>query len=125
MLRQSSLLHDAGSAPVAVAIATADQAVCAECGRIFNVQDTIAYGNVRVCSTCKPVFIQKLAEGAKLNVGDMAFASFWTRFAAVLIDGVILFVINISIGFIGRFAFAPAGGPATRVARVTRSATGR
>ena len=38
------------------------EAVCAECGRIFNLQDMIPYGGIHVCAACKPVFMQKLAE---------------------------------------------------------------
>src|SRR5579862_4555647 len=49
------------TAPVPSGGAGAGQVVCAECGGVFNVQDTIAYGNARVCAKCKPVFIQKLA----------------------------------------------------------------
>jgi uncharacterized RDD family membrane protein YckC len=93
------------SAAIASDGATAVQAACAECGSLFNIQDTIAYGNVRVCANCKPVFIQKLAEGAKLNTGQMVFAGFWTRFAAVFIDGLILGAINGGIGFVGGLVF--------------------
>src|SRR5262249_44534738 len=39
------------SAAVASPGAAAGQVVCAECGRLFNIQDTIAYGNARVCAT--------------------------------------------------------------------------
>lgn len=82
------------------------QVVCAECGGVFNAQDTIAYGNARVCASCKPVFIQKLSEGARVNTGEFVYAGFWTRFAAVFIDGLILGVVNMGIGFIGGLAFA-------------------
>jgi len=86
---------------VAVAAPPPGQAVCAECGGVFNLQDTIAYGNARVCARCKPVFLQKLAEGAKLNTGDMVYARFWTRFAAVFLDGLLLGAINMGIGLVG------------------------
>jgi uncharacterized RDD family membrane protein YckC len=94
-----------GVSPVGATVA-AGQAVCAECGGVFSVQDTIAYGNARVCARCKPIFIQKLAEGAKLNTGEMVYARFWTRFAAVFVDGVILGVVNAITGFVGGLAFA-------------------
>lgn len=74
---------------------TTSQAVCAECGGVFNLEDTIAYGTARVCARCKPVFIQKLAEGATLNTGGMVYAGFWTRFAASFVDGLILGGFNI------------------------------
>jgi uncharacterized RDD family membrane protein YckC len=94
------------AAPAPSGAASASQVVCAECGGVFNVQDTIAYGNARVCAKCKPVFIQKVAEGARVNTGDLVYAGFWTRFGAVFIDGIILGVVNMGIGFIGGIAFA-------------------
>jgi uncharacterized RDD family membrane protein YckC len=71
----------------------APQSVCAECGKMFPVEDTIRYGNVRVCATCKPRFVQKLAEGAQVG-GGMNYASIGTRFAAVFLDGILLFCVN-------------------------------
>jgi uncharacterized RDD family membrane protein YckC len=76
-------------------VTSASQVVCAECGGVFNLEDTIAYGKARVCARCKPVFIQKLAEGARLNTGGMVYAGFWTRFGAVFVDGLILGGFNI------------------------------
>jgi uncharacterized RDD family membrane protein YckC len=75
----------------------AGEAVCAECGKIFPIDSTIQYGNVRVCAGCKPVFMQKLAEGAKIG-GQMSYASVWTRFGAVFLDGIILYGVNMAIG---------------------------
>ena len=84
------------------------QAVCAECGGVFNLEETIAYGNVRVCARCKPVFIQKLAEGAKLNTGEMVYARFWTRFGGVFVDGLILGAFNLLTNGIGAALILPA-----------------
>ena len=86
------------------------EAVCAECGKIFPIDETIRYGNVRVCAGCKPVFLQKLAEGAPLNTGDMNYAGFWTRFAAVFLDGLILGAVNFAIGMIAGLTAAQAIG---------------
>ena len=44
-----------------------DTAFCAECNQVFNVQDMIAHRGLHVCARCKPVFLQKLAEGAKIG----------------------------------------------------------
>jgi hypothetical protein len=41
------------------------RAVCAECGGIFGIADMIRYDNLRVCAGCKPVFLQKIREGAE------------------------------------------------------------
>src|SRR5437867_10843556 len=75
-------------AATATAAATAE-VVCAECGRIFPLDNTIQYGNVRVCAGCKPIFMQKLAEGAKIG-GSLNYAGFWVRFGAKFLDGLII-----------------------------------
>lgn len=70
-----------------------NQVVCAECGKVFPIEETIQHGNLRVCAACKPVFLQKLAEGAKINTAyyqELNYAGFWIRFAAKFIDGLIL-----------------------------------
>jgi uncharacterized RDD family membrane protein YckC len=102
----------AGAPPVYAAAPAAggDQVVCAECNGVFNVQDTIAYGNIRVCANCKPVFMQKLAEGARLNTGELNYAGFWTRFAAVFLDGLILGGVNMVLGLVAGLGIGQAVG---------------
>ena len=92
------------------------EAVCAECGRIFPIADTIQFANVRVCAACKPIFMQKLAEGAKIG-GGMSYAGVWTRFGAVFLDGIIMAVVNILIGLIAGLTFVQAAGvqPSERI----------
>jgi len=46
--------------------AVAGQVVCAECQGMFNIQNMIEHLDLHVCARCKPSFLQKLAEGAKL-----------------------------------------------------------
>ncbi len=75
--------------PPAPAPLKPNEAVCGECGRIFPIDETIAHGNLRVCAGCKPVFLQKLAEGAKVNPQALNYAGFEIRFGAKLIDGAI------------------------------------
>ncbi|MEY2410509.1 MAG: hypothetical protein QOF48_3179 [Verrucomicrobiota bacterium] len=45
-----------------------DQVECAECGRFFSRDDVIQYGPTSVCAACKPVFLQRLREGAAPSV---------------------------------------------------------
>ena len=78
---------------------TQPQAVCAECGKLFPADETLRYGDVRVCANCKPAFLQKLQEGAAINTGALNYASFGPRFLAFVIDNVILFVVNWGIQF--------------------------
>jgi uncharacterized RDD family membrane protein YckC len=93
----------------------ATEAVCAECGKIFPIEETIRHGSVRICANCKPVFMQKLAEGAQINTGEMRYARILTRFAALLLDGLILGGINMCIGLlvglsVGHAPGAPSAG---------------
>jgi uncharacterized RDD family membrane protein YckC len=72
------------------------EVVCAECRQIFSRDNAINYGTIWVCSACKPLFVQKLKEGAAtpfLPVQNLVYAGFWIRFAARFIDGLIAFAV--------------------------------
>lgn len=43
------------------------KAVCAQCNRIFDISQMIAFQGIHVCAACKPIFVQTLAEGANLR----------------------------------------------------------
>ncbi|MGA2867607.1 MAG: RDD family protein [Verrucomicrobiota bacterium] len=67
------------------------EAVCAECGQMFPIDEMIRHGNARICAGCKPVFMQKLSEGAPvLAAGELNYAGFGVRFGAKFIDGLII-----------------------------------
>jgi uncharacterized RDD family membrane protein YckC len=76
--------------PLSGANAEGTEAVCAECGRTFPINETIRHGRSYICAGCKPVFMQKLAEGAQINTGEMNYAGFGIRFGAKLLDGLIV-----------------------------------
>ena len=48
-------------------------AMCAECGQYFNTDEMIRHGAAYVCSNCKPIFLQKVREGAQTG-GSRGFA---------------------------------------------------
>ncbi len=102
------------AAPAATAAPMGTEAACAECGRIFNTDDMIRHGELYVCANCKPVFMQKLAEGAKLGATALNYASFGIRFAAYLLDGLILFVVNFGIGMVAGLSAGQAVGTEPR-----------
>lgn len=108
------------AAPPPLATATApllnpNEPVCAECGKTFPIDETIRVGNVRVCAACKPVFLQKIAEGARINVaGELRYAGFWIRVGAKLIDGIIVGIPFFVIMFIMGVAMTPTAGGANR-----------
>jgi uncharacterized RDD family membrane protein YckC len=85
----------------AVAPASGGEAVCAECGGIFPINDTIQIGNARVCANCKPVFVQKMQEGLNVQTaGNYQYAGFWIRFAAAFVDGLILSVFKVCLNML-------------------------
>ncbi len=98
------------AAGISPPIGQKSEAVCTECGKIFQVDEMISHGNARICANCKPVFMQKLSEGAQINTGDLNYARILTRFAAVVLDGLILGAVNIVIGLIAGLSVAQAAG---------------
>jgi len=46
--------------------AAAGGLICCECGRAFAADQVIRYGERWVCAACKPIFLQRLREGATL-----------------------------------------------------------
>ncbi len=50
------------------AVAMMDTSTCAECGRRFSTEDMIRFEDVTVCAECKPVFFQRIQEGADAPV---------------------------------------------------------
>jgi uncharacterized RDD family membrane protein YckC len=91
-------------------VGTTREAVCVECGKIYNMDDMIRHGGSYVCAGCKPVFMQKLAEGAKTNPGALNYAGFWIRFGAHVLDVLILMAVNIFINMIGGLSAGQAFG---------------
>src|SRR6185436_10164373 len=91
------LITSSAPAPAAPALG-ANEVVCAECHRVFPSDETIPFGSVRVCATCKPIFMQKLAEGAKIG-GELHYARVMTRFAAMFLDSLLLQAVNFAIMF--------------------------
>jgi uncharacterized RDD family membrane protein YckC len=83
------------------------EAVCTECNRIYPTSTMMRYGEAHVCANCKPRFMQKLAAGAGTTAGAGRAAGFWIRFAAVLVDGVILSIVNLIIKMAVVAAAAP------------------
>lgn len=82
--------------PTWPSVQTGAGGVCIECGKMFPLNEMIRHGDVYVCANCKPIFLKKLGEGAKIETGEMNYAGFWIRFAAKVVDGLILGVILIA-----------------------------
>jgi len=95
----------------AAATEFSDTMTCAECGNTFSKDDMIQYADSWVCATCKPIFVQKLKEGVSV-AGAMEYAGFWIRVGAKIIDGIILWVVNMVItlayGFLATTVSSPS-----------------
>ena len=86
--------------------------MCAECRQSFPLDQVVRFGNAFVCAGCKPLFVQKLREGAPLAVeaGVFRYAGFWIRFAAKMLDGLIVGIPVMVLLFVaGAFAGASLG----------------
>ena len=81
---------------------------CIECQKRFPADELISYKDHWVCANCKPVFFQRIREGVGL-VGAMEFAGFWIRFGAKVIDGLLLWVVYMTISVALSVAIAYAG----------------
>lgn len=71
----------------------ATRSACSQCGRGFPEEDMIRFQDQWVCGACKPIFIQKIKEGAQVDL-TMNYAGFWLRFGAWIIDYIILLIVN-------------------------------
>jgi uncharacterized RDD family membrane protein YckC len=72
---------------------------CMECRGMFPADDVIRHSNAYVCAGCKPIFMQRLAEGT-LRTGQLRYAGFWRRFVAILLDGILLGIVNLVLQII-------------------------
>jgi uncharacterized RDD family membrane protein YckC len=88
------------AAAVSPAIMGAHECACVECGQTFPRQDMISHGTMYFCANCKPILMQKLAEGAELNAGLLNYAGFWRRVAAELLDCFLLLALATGIDLV-------------------------
>lgn len=72
---------------------------CGVCGTARGAEDLVRFRDTLVCPACKPAFVQRMKEGTS-QPGQLRYAGFWIRFAAKLIDGIIIGVFSILITFI-------------------------
>jgi uncharacterized RDD family membrane protein YckC len=73
--------------------AAANLGVCSQCRRSFATSEMVRFGEQWVCASCKPMYVQRLREGASLP-GQFVYGGFWIRAGARLLDGLLLFAVN-------------------------------
>ena len=84
---------------------------CVECGKTFPAEEMVQYGSAWVCAACKPLFFQRLEEGAPIR-GELVYGRFLTRFTAKFLDWTIIWVVQmvISLTFLRMTGFYPGSG---------------
>ncbi len=69
---------------------------CAECGRMFPMEEMVSYGPHFVCAGCKPVFFQRIREGVPIR-GAFMYAGFWSRAGAKFLDAIIILAVLMGV----------------------------
>ncbi|MCX7818138.1 MAG: RDD family protein [Kiritimatiellae bacterium] len=69
---------------------------CVECGQLFSESEMVRLGSAWACGGCKALVAQRLLEQGQLRTGA-AFAGFWARFAAAMLDSILMAVAYYSI----------------------------
>ncbi len=81
--------------------AYAANSFCTQCGRQVPATELVSYGAARICGNCKDSFFQRVREqGIAALPGTRRYGGFWIRFAARLIDGLLIWLIFLPIGLI-------------------------
>ncbi len=83
---------------------------CSECGKTFAQNDMVRISGAWVCAGCKPIVVQRLKEGVKLS-HEMEYGGFWIRFAAKFLDGIILMIVQFSVGILQGLLFGLGDDP--------------
>lgn len=63
LFRPAANAFFSGSATVSRALPPG-QEKCGECGKVLPAHEMIRHGRTYICAACKPIFLQKLSEGA-------------------------------------------------------------
>jgi uncharacterized RDD family membrane protein YckC len=76
---------------------------CSVCSGQFARDEMVHFGSAWVCASCKPSYVQMLAQGTQ-RPGEPRYAGFGIRFGAKILDGLILWVvsffISLTVGFL-------------------------
>ena len=75
---------------------TGPTGVCAECRNTFVQDELVSIAGASVCAGCKPLYLQRMREGAALP-NTYRYAGFWIRFVAKIIDRFILGVFSAAV----------------------------
>jgi uncharacterized RDD family membrane protein YckC len=87
-----------GSSTYGSAVLDENTGQCSMCGAVHPVEDLIQIGPHTICARCKPLYVQRLAEGVPFaDAAYVQFGGFWIRFAAKIIDGLVLLPVSFAM----------------------------
>jgi uncharacterized RDD family membrane protein YckC len=84
---------------------------CARCGSTFCRDCLVDIGGKPYCATCKTEQLLDVRSGVS---GPLDLASIGRRFVAIIVDGVLLYIVNATMRFV--IGIAAHGGGASQVA---------
>lgn len=88
---------DLALTPPSLSEAPPPVAFCSMCGVPHPPEDLIGFSGRQICAACKPRFAQALTLGLDLSLPRPRYAGFWIRFGARLIDGMLIFIVQLSL----------------------------
>lgn len=84
------------AAASAVATIASPNLFCTQCGKLYPADEMVRFGAATVCANCKDIYAQRLRETGQ-TAGALTYGGFWIRFAAILIDGIILLIFELAL----------------------------
>jgi uncharacterized RDD family membrane protein YckC len=88
---EPAMSPDPGAADAAAGVETAR---CSQCGNVHPTAGMLSYAGTWVCAGCKPIFLERLKQGAPVAT-TVRYGGFWIRFLARFLDGIILGIVGI------------------------------
>jgi uncharacterized RDD family membrane protein YckC len=67
---------------------------CGVCGEVASADEAVHFLGAYVCAGCKPLYMQRLREGAPV-ASATPYAGFWVRLAAKIIDWLVLGMLGL------------------------------
>lgn len=103
----SSAFAASATAPTAAtAVAPAAAQTCVACGKSVSSDEAVQISGNWVCAACKPSYVQKIKEGVEVS-GAFRYAGFWIRVGAKIIDGLILYAVQLPLQIVSTMFVQP------------------
>jgi uncharacterized RDD family membrane protein YckC len=95
----------AAASSVAAPAPAPDTEVCAVSGKRYPKREMIQFEGKWISAEHRDQFFQRQREGLSAMPNEMLYGGFWIRFVAKLIDGIILYVLNIPVSLLLGYGF--------------------